>query len=198
MKPNDPVARVSVVQLGSDCGDLPGQSEPPREITDLAQWSLAVPTLHPMLQHLHPRSKGHGTCLSTGSRISNSRPGSTCPLPRCLGHAGLIRSIGRGRTLMQERMITPAQLRAGRALLGLSQAELAGRACLAIHTVKRAEADGDRGASGAAMAAIRVALEDQGVIFLEAGDEGPGVRLRRSGPPDEGLRPDQLTSENDS
>ena len=99
---------------------------------------------------------------------------------------------------MQERMITPAQLRAGRALLGLSQAELAGRACLAIHTVKRAEADGERGASGAAMAAIRVALEEQGVIFIEAGDEGPGVRLRRSGPPDEGLRPDQLTSENDS
>ena len=73
-----------------------------------------------------------------------------------------------------------------------------GRSCLSIHTVKRAEADGDRGASGAAMAAIRVALEDQGVIFIEAGDEGPGVRLRRSGPPDEGLRPDQLTSENDS
>jgi transcriptional regulator with XRE-family HTH domain len=43
---------------------------------------------------------------------------------------------------MQERMITPAQLRAGRALLGLSQAELAGRACLSIHTVKRAERDG--------------------------------------------------------
>jgi hypothetical protein len=35
---------------------------------------------------------------------------------------------------MQERMITPAQLRAGRALLGLSQTELAGRACLSIHT----------------------------------------------------------------
>jgi hypothetical protein len=48
------------------------------------------------------------------------------------------------------------------------------------------------------MAAIRVALEDQGVIFLEAdGRDGLGVRLRHSGPPDEGLRPDQLTSDND-
>jgi transcriptional regulator with XRE-family HTH domain len=99
---------------------------------------------------------------------------------------------------MHERLVTPAQLRAGRALLGLSQAELAGHTCLSIPTIQRAEADGERVVSEPAVAAIRVALEDQGVIFLEAGDEGPGVRLRRSGPRDEGLRPDQLTSENDS
>lgn len=95
-------------------------------------------------------------------------------------------------------MITSAQLRAGRALIGLSESELAGRACLSIPTIKRAEANVELGISDAAMAAIRIALEDQGVIFIDAGDEGPGVRLRRSGPPDEGLRPDQLTSENDS
>jgi hypothetical protein len=48
------------------------------------------------------------------------------------------------------------------------------------------------------VAAIRVALEDQGVIFLDAdGRHGPGVRLRHSGAPDEGLRPYQLTSDND-
>jgi hypothetical protein len=99
---------------------------------------------------------------------------------------------------MHERMVVPAQLRAGRALLGLSQTELAGRACLPLMTIKRAETEGDLGISEAALAAIRVALEDQGVIFLAAdGGEGPGVRLRRGGPPDEGLRPDQLTSDND-
>jgi transcriptional regulator with XRE-family HTH domain len=99
---------------------------------------------------------------------------------------------------MYVRPVIPAQLRAGRALLGLSQPELAGRACLSLPTIKRAEADGELAASAAAVAAIRVALEDQGVIFLEAGGgEGPGVRLRRSGPPDEGLRPSQLTSDND-
>jgi transcriptional regulator with XRE-family HTH domain len=99
---------------------------------------------------------------------------------------------------MHERPITPAQLRAGRALLGLSQIELAGRACLSLHTIKQAEAEQEARPSEAALAAIRVALEDQGVIFLDAdGGEGPGVRLRRFGPPDEGLRPDQLTSEND-
>jgi DNA-binding XRE family transcriptional regulator len=81
---------------------------------------------------------------------------------------------------MHERPITPAQLRAGRALLGLSQAELAGRACLSLHTIKQAEAEGETHASEVALAG-----------------EGPGVRLRRGGPPDEGLRPDQLTSEND-
>ena len=99
---------------------------------------------------------------------------------------------------MHEKPIIPAQLRAGRALLGLSQAELAGRTCLSVHTIRQAEAEGEAPASEAALAAIRVALEDQGVIFLDAdGGEGPGVRLRRFGPPDEGLRPDQLTSEND-
>jgi hypothetical protein len=43
---------------------------------------------------------------------------------------------------MHEKPITPAQLRAGRALLGLSQAEVAGRACLSLNTIKLAEAEG--------------------------------------------------------
>jgi predicted transcriptional regulator len=99
---------------------------------------------------------------------------------------------------MHERLVTSAQLRAGRALLGLSQAELAGRTCLPIPTIQRAEAEGGPDVSVSAVATIRVALEDQGVIFLEAdGRDGFGVRLRHSGPPDEGLRPDQLTSDND-
>jgi transcriptional regulator with XRE-family HTH domain len=99
---------------------------------------------------------------------------------------------------MSERLVTSAQLRAGRALLGLSQAELAGRTCLSTSIIQQAEAEGGPDASEAARAAIRVALEEQGVIFLEAdGRDGLGVRLRHSGPRDEGLRPDQLTSDND-
>ena len=50
------------------------------------------------------------------------------------------------------------------ALTGLSQAEVAGRACLSLHTIKLAEVEGEPNASEAALAAIRVALEDQGVI----------------------------------
>ena len=99
---------------------------------------------------------------------------------------------------MHERPITPAQLRAGRALLGLSQGKLAKQAGLPIEAITEAEADGEAGASAATVAVLRAALERQGVIFLAAdGGEGPGVRLRPVGAPDEGLRPDQLTSDND-
>ncbi len=99
---------------------------------------------------------------------------------------------------MHERPITPAQLRAGRGLLGLSQAEFAERAGLPVEAIAGAEADGEAGASVATVAALQTALERQGVTFLAAnGGEGPGVRLRRVGPFDEGLRPDQLTSDND-
>ena len=99
---------------------------------------------------------------------------------------------------MHEGSVTPAQLRAGRALLGLSQAEFAERASVTVELTAEAEADGEAGASEAAVAALQAALERHGVIFLGAdGGEGLGVRLRRTGPPDEGLRPDQLTSDND-
>jgi len=99
---------------------------------------------------------------------------------------------------MHESSVTPAQLRAGRALLGLSQAELAKRASVTVEAIAEAEADGEAVASEAAMAALQAVLERHGVIFLAAdGGEGLGVRLRRTGPPDEGLRPDQLTIDND-
>jgi hypothetical protein len=99
---------------------------------------------------------------------------------------------------MHERPVTPAQLRAGRGLLGLSQAGLAERADLPVEAITGAEADGEAGSSGATVAVLQAALERQGVTFLAANaGEGPGVRLRRAGPLDEGLRPDQLTSDND-
>jgi transcriptional regulator with XRE-family HTH domain len=92
---------------------------------------------------------------------------------------------------MHGKPIIAAQLRAGRAILGLSQAERAQRAGLPIEAIAQAEADREPGAS-------KAALERQGVIFLDAnGGDGSGVPLRRLVQPDEGLRPDQLTSEND-
>src|SRR3954453_5588650 len=68
-------------------------------------------------------------------------------------------------------MPSPAQLRAARVMLGLSQAEIAGR------TVKRAEADVGVRVSDAVRAAITVVLKDAGVEFID-GDE-PGVKLKR-------------------
>jgi transcriptional regulator with XRE-family HTH domain len=46
---------------------------------------------------------------------------------------------------MHEGSVTPAQLRAGRALLGLSQADLAERASVTVEAIAGAEADEDPG-----------------------------------------------------
>lgn len=76
-------------------------------------------------------------------------------------------------------MIFSYQLRAGRALIGKTQAEIAELAGLSVPTVKRAEGAGILAASDAAVAAIASALEAEGVIFIEENGEGPGVRLRK-------------------
>ncbi len=81
-------------------------------------------------------------------------------------------------------MITNAQLRAARGLLGWSQARLADASGLGIATIKRME--GERGplrSSAGNVLKVQQALEDAGVIFIDADEEGPGVRLRgdRSG-----------------
>src|SRR4051794_32586344 len=88
-------------------------------------------------------------------------------------------------------MPSPAQLRAARVLLGLSQAEIAGGSCLSVPTVKRAEADAGVRVSDAVRAAITIVLKNAGVEFIN-GDE-PGVKLKRP-PRYEGLRSDQCQS----
>ena len=96
-------------------------------------------------------------------------------------------------------MPSPAQLRAARAMLGLSQAEIAGDSeghviVANAVDVKRAEADAGVRVSDAVRAAITVVLKNAGVEFIN-GDE-PGVKLKRP-PRYEGLRSDQLNAEND-
>ncbi|WP_414476426.1 hypothetical protein [Microvirga sp. M2] len=44
---------------------------------------------------------------------------------------------------------------------------------------------------------IQEAFESVGIIFIAENGEGPGVRLKKQRP-DEGARPQQLTSENDT
>lgn len=73
----------------------------------------------------------------------------------------------------------PAQLRAARHLLSLSQADVAAATGLSLPTIKRAESDREVSVSEQALAAIRAALEAAGVIFVEENGEGPGVRLRK-------------------
>lgn len=71
------------------------------------------------------------------------------------------------------------QIRAARALLNLSQAEVAALAGVSVPTVKRAEGAGKVSASAEAMASIRAALERAGVAFLPENGEGAGVRMKK-------------------
>jgi len=80
-------------------------------------------------------------------------------------------------------MLTAAQIRAARALLGWSQPALAKESGVSLPTIVRMESLLGPGRSSAAnVDAVRRALEKAGVLFLEADDAnavGPGVRLRQ-------------------
>lgn len=80
---------------------------------------------------------------------------------------------------MEQEKISSAQIRAGRALVGLSQVTLADMAGVSSMTVKRAEGSGSPKPSKEAFDAIRAALESAGVIFLDPNGEGAGVRLKK-------------------
>ena len=78
-------------------------------------------------------------------------------------------------------MIFSAEIRAGRALLGWSQLDLASAASVGVATIRRLEASGTtiRG-SVETVWKIQKALEAAGVEFIpEEAGRGPGVRLRR-------------------
>ena len=77
-------------------------------------------------------------------------------------------------------MISPAQLRAARALLGISTHELAELADVGVASVKRYEAGGGaQQRSRDTLAKIQQALEREGVEFLGDPEASPGVRLKR-------------------
>lgn len=78
------------------------------------------------------------------------------------------------------KRITSAQLRAARGLLRWSALELAEASKVGVATVRRAESlDGEVQMTVPNEAAIRRALEDGGVEFIEQNGSGPGVRLRK-------------------
>ncbi len=75
-------------------------------------------------------------------------------------------------------MITPAQSRAGRALLEWSQEQLAEAAHLGLSTVRDFE-KGRRVPTHNNLAGIVRALESAGVEFIAENGGGAGVRLRK-------------------
>jgi len=82
---------------------------------------------------------------------------------------------------LDQSKITGRQLAAARTLLGMNQPELATRARISLPTLKRMEAS-PGGAVGMVnnVAAVRLALESAGVIFVAENGDGPGVRLRKA------------------
>jgi transcriptional regulator with XRE-family HTH domain len=83
----------------------------------------------------------------------------------------------------QEKILemTPAQCRAARALLDLTQPRLAELAELGLSTIYDFEKN-RRAVSKEAIAAIRAALEAAGVEFIPENGGGAGVRLRKARP----------------
>jgi DNA-binding XRE family transcriptional regulator len=74
-------------------------------------------------------------------------------------------------------MITPEQIRGARAMLGMTQAELATHASISttgLNNIERGDAD----PKASTLRAIQ-ALEAASIIFVPANGEGPGVRLRK-------------------
>jgi hypothetical protein len=78
------------------------------------------------------------------------------------------------------KALTSAQIRAARALLRWSAAELARAAALGLATIQRAEtAASETSLTAANEIAIRRALEAAGVEFIDENGGGVGVRLRK-------------------
>lgn len=76
-------------------------------------------------------------------------------------------------------MVDFFQLRAARALTGLSQAEVAEAAGVSVPTLKRAEAGGAIKVADDTMAEIAKALEKAGVEFIPENGGGAGVRMKK-------------------
>jgi transcriptional regulator with XRE-family HTH domain len=76
--------------------------------------------------------------------------------------------------------ISSAQLRAARALLRWSALDLAKASKVGVATIRRVETiEGEIPVTAANEAALRTALEDAGVEFIDQNGGGPGVRLRK-------------------
>jgi transcriptional regulator with XRE-family HTH domain len=75
-------------------------------------------------------------------------------------------------------MITTRQVKAARALLDWSQADLAKASGVSLPTIARLEADdGPLGGLAATGDAIKITLERAGAVFIL--DNGGGVKLRK-------------------
>jgi predicted transcriptional regulator len=81
---------------------------------------------------------------------------------------------------MRSKLITVRQVKAGRALLGWSQSDLAHHSGVSEPTIARLEStDGDLGGREETAEKIQAAIKAGGVDFIDENGGGPGVRLRK-------------------
>ena len=81
-------------------------------------------------------------------------------------------------------MLTIRQVKAARALLGWSQADLARHSSVSEPTIARIEsADGELGGREDTERKIRLAIEKAGIEFIMENGGGAGVRLRKARQP---------------
>jgi transcriptional regulator with XRE-family HTH domain len=93
-------------------------------------------------------------------------------------------------------MIEAAQVRAARALVDWSQAELANAAGLPVAVIELIETGGGAKVPAEDIAKMRAALEAAGVTFIPENGGGAGVRLRK-GRESEYIGWDDLNASND-
>ncbi|MGY0793082.1 helix-turn-helix domain-containing protein [Azospirillum argentinense] len=73
--------------------------------------------------------------------------------------------------------LSPAQCRAARGLINMTQQQLAETSGVSLRTITSFE-KGERAPIPANLRALRDSLEDAGVLFIDQNGHGPGVRLR--------------------
>jgi transcriptional regulator with XRE-family HTH domain len=77
-------------------------------------------------------------------------------------------------------LVTTREIKAARALLGWSQADLAAHSSVSEPTVARLESvDGELGGREETADKIVTAIQKAGVEFIDENGGGPGVRLRK-------------------
>ncbi|MEY9631270.1 helix-turn-helix transcriptional regulator [Sinorhizobium fredii] len=76
-------------------------------------------------------------------------------------------------------MIDARQMKAARALAGLTQEDVAKATGLSVQTIKRMEITGTERSSAGNVQAVQKALESAGVVFIPENGGGAGVRLAK-------------------
>ena len=98
-------------------------------------------------------------------------------IPANEGGLGARLRVARTVGTADEMTVSLEQCRAARAVLNLSQTELAGTAGVGRSTVSDFES-ASRKPNRANLAALRDALEAAGIVFIDPNGGGPGLRLR--------------------